>query len=132
MIRINLLKIGSVTAALIMAAFLFGAQVEWPGKLNASEYWIEGPKQTQSTPAPQIDVNALNSVFSSIAERLSPSVVNIFAKTKFKYQLRGNPGVPDEFFKFFFGNPLDEQVFAPPLAQEAQTLGSGFIINKDG
>src|SRR6185312_14814474 len=112
-------------------SFLLGVRIQWPMSAKAAEHWTDGNRQSVvGTSAPSIDINALNSVFSSLTERVSPSVVNIYTKTKFRYQMPGYGPGSEEFFRFFFENPLNRQLMMP--SQEAQTLGSGFIINKDG
>lgn len=119
-------------AAIAALALAMGAEIRFPAHLSAEEYWTDGLHQAAQSPAPQVDVNALNSVFTSIAEKLSPSVVNIYTKTKFTPAFRGYAGDQEELFRFFFSNPFEGQMPMRPREQEAQTLGSGFIINKDG
>lgn len=101
--------------------------------VSAAEYWTEGNQETRSggTPGAKIDITALNSVFTALAEKLSPSVVNVYTKTRIKIPDVYGPGLPEDLFPFFFGNPFGERV-PPAIEQEAQSLGSGFILNKDG
>ena len=94
------------TAALILAA------------LMASATW--------AAPAPE--------TFAPLVERLGPSVVNISTTNTVKdpHMFRGKPGEPnpfrdffgDEFFRHFFGDQ--------PREFKTQSLGSGFIIDKEG
>jgi serine protease Do len=79
--------------------------------------------------------------FSSVIDLLDKTIVNV-AGTSDATPARGNKGPrgqqqqqqmdpfmgPDEFFERFFGNPFRED--APQ--QPRRTLGSGFIISKDG
>jgi serine protease Do len=64
--------------------------------------------------------------FADLTERLQPAVVNI--STKQKVRVNGNPfsGTP---FEGFFGGRGGG---ASPQTQEAQSLGSGFIVSADG
>lgn len=66
--------------------------------------------------------------FTKIAEEVSPAVVNVFTTQVVKT----HPFFPfprdffgDDFFKFFFGD-------VPPREFKRRSLGSGFIISKDG
>jgi serine protease Do len=79
--------------------------------------------------------------FTSVVEDSSAAVVNISTTQKVKHERRGFPhGMPnfpegtpfDEFFRRFF----DEEQRGPggqiPREYDAHSLGSGFIISKDG
>jgi serine protease Do len=73
--------------------------------------------------------------FSSIAEMAGPAVVNIRTEKTikgggqvFRYFFRGPQGENDpmwDFFNKFYGNPRQRE-------HKQQSLGSGFIIDKDG
>ena len=70
-----------------------------------------------------------NNLFSGLASTLSPAVVNIFTKSQLPTRTRIND--PQELFQFFFGQPgLPPQMM--PQQREAQSLGSGFVINSNG
>ncbi len=75
--------------------------------------------------------------FADLAERVSPSVVNITTTTTVSTRLNGDrPQLPegspfDEFFRDFFGGP-DEQPNQPNRPRQNQALGSGFVISEDG
>ena len=66
--------------------------------------------------------------FADLAERLMPSVVNISTTQTIK--TKGNQ-LP---FKFPPGSPFEEMFkdFNQPTERKASSLGSGFIINKNG
>jgi serine protease Do len=74
-----------------------------------------------------------NETFSQVAEKLKPAVVNISTTMVVKQQpsFRGRPspfGEQDpfrEFWERFFGGEM-------PRERETRSLGSGFIINKEG
>ncbi|MFA6062205.1 MAG: DegQ family serine endoprotease [Gallionella sp.] len=64
--------------------------------------------------------------FTELVQKQGASVVNISTTQS----IRSQPGFPgmlegDPFYEFF-------RRFAPPRAQESQSLGSGFIISADG
>src|SRR5581483_951113 len=77
-----------------------------------------------SAPLPQLD-------FSALAEKEGPAVVNISTVRKMRGEaaLPPLPGIPedDPFFDFF-------RRFAPPVPRDyrTQSLGSGFLISRDG
>ncbi|OGW52189.1 MAG: hypothetical protein A2Y81_02680 [Nitrospirae bacterium RBG_13_43_8] len=81
----------------------------------------------------QTEVIGFPQSFADLAEKVKPAVVNI--RTTTTVRIPGNPFRhffgPDEespfggFFKKFFGNIPDQQL-------KQQSLGSGFIIDKEG
>ncbi len=70
-------------------------------------------------------VQSVPESFSDVARTAKPSVVNIFSTRIVRAEgPMGRPNDPfEEFFRHFFGQ-------APP--QRQQSLGSGFIVRKDG
>lgn len=68
--------------------------------------------------------------FTQLAERLSPTVVNITTTQDVRKPRRGRLPQPEEMFEFFrrFAPPEGEQRFMPPRRGQ----GSGFIISDDG
>jgi len=66
--------------------------------------------------------------FADLAERLMPSVVNISTTQTIKTTANQLP------FKFPPGSPFEEMFkdFNQPAERKASSLGSGFIINKNG
>ena len=66
--------------------------------------------------------------FADLAERLMPSVVNISTTQTIKTTANPFP------FKFPPGSPFEEMFkdFEQPTERKASSLGSGFIINKNG
>ncbi len=127
-----------ITASI--ALWVAGPQAWSPLTLAASaktpaELWTEKPSLKQSDKSIAAQADALNKTFIALAESLSPAVVNIYTTTR--VQQRGGPGgySQEDLFRFFFGNP-----FGPPGGgglpgrppQEAQSLGSGFVINSEG
>jgi serine protease Do len=95
-------------------------------------FWMESPPgQVPTVQAPD---------FAELAERLQPAVVNISTTQVLRGQQRQLPGQPsprsfgergerqpfEEFFERFFGGR------SPERELRRSSLGSGFIINKDG
>lgn len=113
-----------LAAVAIVAAS--GVELQWPAQAKAQAPWIT--KQTESTPDLP-DVKKLNDEFTSLAERVSPTVVNIYTKSGGRrLERRGHPmpGHPEDQFEFFFGTPFGRGL--PTQPREA--LGSGFVINE--
>jgi serine protease DegQ len=63
--------------------------------------------------------------FSVAAQKVMPSVVNIFSRSEVK--ARKNPLQNDPRFRFFFGDPNQQD--AP---EDSPSLGSGVIVSPDG
>jgi serine protease Do len=120
-----------------MAAMLFGAvvgnQVPVPGSpfARAAEAVLaQAPSRGAAAGAFGIDT------FKDIARRANPGVVNINTSQVVKRSRRGDP------FRDFFGDDLMDRFFGPqpqepegrgrPERQTTTSLGSGFIIDKDG
>ncbi len=66
--------------------------------------------------------------FTKIAEEVSPAVVNVFTTqvVKAPHPIFPPDWFGDNFFKFFFGDNW------PQMQYKRHSLGSGFIISKDG
>jgi len=113
-----------VAAGLSLAAVVVG----WTGAAGAAEPLVVPPSAVAPGALPD---------FADVAERVSPSVVNISTTQKAKQRAQRSPhGVPpnfpegtpfDEFFRRFFG---DED--GGPGEFDSKSLGSGFIISGDG
>jgi serine protease Do len=127
---------------LIAAGFLIGVGVtiglNVGQRVEAISFWGEDePAQTAATPAaaaPKTQA-ALSGLpdFTVLAEKLSPAVVNISTTSQSEAPQMGEPnpfgkGDPHEFFEPFerFFGPLPRHPF------KQRSLGSGFIINRDG
>ncbi len=70
--------------------------------------------------------------YSSAVERSAPAVVSI--QTTQEIIINTNPMFNDPVFKFFFGDPFDndEKNFVPQQKHLQQGLGSGVVIDKKG
>lgn len=115
--------------SLVAALAVGGAITCW---IAASAHMVFGANEAgtlkvTSLNAPLGPTN-FNEGFSSVAEPLLPTVVNISTSKIVKvpgYQL---PFFNDPFFRQFFGNQFEEQ----PREQREHSLGSGVIVNSDG
>ena len=123
----------SLTVA-VLVVLAFQVRIQWPQTAetapnsSAMPLWTE--KKLESKGGASFDVAGLNRAFTELASTLSPTVVNIYTKTR--VAPRGGRGSgQEEFFRYFFGNPFGGAQGTPP-AREAQALGSGFVINEEG
>lgn len=73
--------------------------------------------------------------FTELVEQASPAVVNISTTQKTQNRFGSNmeipQGVPD-IFRHFFGVPQSPRANPRGNSQERASLGSGFIVSKDG
>ena len=74
--------------------------------------------------------------FADLAEKLSPTVVNIYTTQMVKasrspHDLFKDQDIPEPFRRFF-GLPAPNGQEQPPKEQKRTSLGSGVIISKDG
>jgi serine protease Do len=94
------------------------------------------PAPEKAPVAVQLDSKPVNrgtlepASYSTVAKRVAPSVVTITTVTKGRnvsLNQRDFPGIPDPFFRQFFGNQM------PQMREQPQSgLGSGVIISADG
>jgi len=62
--------------------------------------------------------------FAPAAQKVIPSVVNVFTQQKVRNP--GHPALEDPIFRYFFGDRLD------PRPREVSNLGSGVIVSPNG
>lgn len=107
---------------------------------NAISFWGEAPTPTPTPRAEGTGHSARTEAepapclpdFAHLAEKLSPAVVNISTSSTAQIEGPGPmiPGPfgrgPEEFFEPF------ERFFGRPRQYRQRSLGSGFIINRDG
>jgi serine protease DegQ len=77
----------------------------------------------QASPPSRSPVAASES-FAPAAQRVIPSVVNVF--TQQKVSSPAHPALQDPIFRYFFGDRLD------PRPREVSNLGSGVIVSANG
>jgi serine protease Do len=121
----NALWVGAAIAGIVIAAGVLDVQVRWGGDAQAldifgnseddsaesSPFWDEGSGKSAIVP------KGVPNSFADLAEGASPGVVNISVKKAQSAQ------TPEELF--FFGRRFHGQEPRP-------SLGSGFVISKDG
>jgi len=130
------------TALLIIAGFVAGvvatAALQQETRVEAISFWGEKPaaQPTPTTAAKataQVPLSGLPD-FTALSEKLSPAVVNVSTTSQAEANPHmeggpfGGPGNPHEFwepFERFFG-PM------PPRRFKQRSLGSGFIISREG
>jgi serine protease DegQ len=87
----------------------------------------QSPSQSltiQQAQHPQTSPTSPVESFAPAAQRVIPSVVNIF--TQQKVRRPAHPALQDPIFRYFFGDRLDER------PREASNLGSGVIVSPNG
>ena len=91
------------------------------------------PDILRMQPLPDLTINqahiprgeiSLTESFAPAAQRVIPSVVNIF--TQQKMPSNNHPALNDPIFRYFFGDRLDER------PRQASNLGSGVIVSPNG
>jgi Do/DeqQ family serine protease len=103
-------------------AFLLVAFLLWP---------LPGLAQSRSEPTidPHAVLRAMETAFTSVADRVMPSVVNVSTVSK----RAGGPGVEaPERFKEFFGEEFYERFFKRRPREESRASGSGVIVDPNG
>lgn len=92
---------------------------------NDTPLFLESKRKAGEADAPVKDVPAdiisTQKAFSTVAKKVTPSVVNISTISKKK--------ITQPFFEM---NPFFEDFFGGPQFKRDKSLGSGFIISKDG
>lgn len=89
---------------------------------------VEAAGSTRQVPPPQLAAPAGFPDFSSLAERVIPSVISVNTQRDVQVQGRRGPG-PMDPFEFFFG---PSRPFSEPQRRRAEGAGTGFFISADG
>ncbi len=114
----------SVALALVVGLFLS------PINLSSQQVWYE--KKQNIANFKNSDVYKTRNVFVDLAKEVNPAVVNIFTSQTIKMREQGF--YDDEMFKMleqFMGRRMGPRQ-QMPRERKSTSLGSGFIINKDG
>src|SRR5450631_862159 len=110
--------------AVIACLLVFSCMAVCSGKSDAPLFY-ESNRKAGEAEAPVKDVPAellsTQKAFSAVAKQVTPCVVNISTISKKK--------IVQPFFEM---NPLFEDFFGAPQTRRDKSLGSGFIISKDG
>lgn len=120
----KILSTGIIGLAGIVAGITLGALFNLSGKALADPS-PDPPVIHKKDIEPGL---ALQKTFVTVSNAVIPSVVNI--STTSLITTHRNPIFNDPFFRQFFGTPFNHG--APPQKHVERSLGSGFIISKDG
>ena len=110
-----------LVACLIVSTFMFACQKKEEATLYESERRERVPAPVQEIPK---DILATQQAFTTLVKSVTPSVVNISTVGKKKLVRPFFESSP--FFEEFFGESVR------PQYRREHSLGSGFILNKDG
>jgi Do/DeqQ family serine protease len=109
-----------LTAGLFCAAILAGCS----GK-NDTPLFLESNRKGGEAEAPvkdvPTDILSTQKAFSNVSKKVTPSVVNISTISRKK-----------SIQPLFEANPFFEDFFGAPQTRRDKSLGSGFLISKDG
>lgn len=125
--RFGLISVVSVGLISLVIGIMLSARLDITTQTSAEELWKEGrPTLVAATPSLR------PGSFAELAKQADPAVVNISTTQVVKHpQMGPRPKSPfedffgDEFFDKFFGD-------GPKREFRSRSLGSGFIINKEG
>jgi serine protease Do len=106
------------TSAAFIGGVAFASGLEWTAGTHAASI-LQTPPTVEGRP-----VADLSEAFVSIAESVTPAVVNISSERT--QQVRGHQGIPEQFRRFF---DIPE---APEGEVPVGGTGTGFVISRDG
>ena len=110
---------------LIMAVWLSAVALGGCSGKNETPLFLESNRKGGEADAPVKDVPpdilSTQKAFSNVSKKVTPSVVNISTVSRKKV-----------IQPFFEANPFFEDFFGAPQTRRDKSLGSGFIISKDG
>jgi Do/DeqQ family serine protease len=110
---------------LLLAASLCAITLGGCSGKNDSPLFVESNRKGGEAEAPVKDVPndilSTQRAFSNVSKKVTPSVVNISTVSRKKIVQ-----------PFFEANPLFEEFFGAPQTRRDKSLGSGFLISKDG
>ncbi len=127
-----------VAVVFLIVGLMVSAGFDITGSINASSggkdapFWHEGP----GVEAPGGALKTASPVpgFADLAEKLAPAVVNVSTTNVVKGGMNMPfPGFKGSPFEDFFGDDFFKRFFDENQRElKRKSLGSGFIINKDG
>ena len=97
---------------------------------SSTDLWHEKSTQPSVTESKSAELTKAKMDFVELAKKLNPTVVNVFTTHIVKYRGVPRGAYNDDMlrmFEQFFGRELEV-----PRESKTSSLGSGFIINKDG
>ncbi len=126
---LKLLSLGGIGLIGVAAGIILASHFNWMGRTIAESNGANLTADPPSIPREAIEPGlALQKAFTTVSNAVIPSVVNI--STTSLITTHPNPLFNDPFFRQFFGAP-----FGPggtPQKHVERSLGSGFIISRDG
>ena len=113
------------TIMLLISSCLFAAALHGCSGKNENPLFVESNRKSGEAEAPVKDVPSdilsTQKAFSNVSKKVTPSVVNISTISRKKI-----------IQPFFETNPFFEDFFGAPQTRRDKSLGSGFLISKDG
>jgi Do/DeqQ family serine protease len=110
---------------IITVACMFAAGLAGCSGSSDSPLFLESKRKGGDAEAPvkdvPTDILSTQKAFSNVSKKVTPSVVNISTVSRKK-----------TVQPFFEMNPLFEDFFGAPQTRRDKSLGSGFLISKDG
>ncbi len=110
---------------LIVTAWLTAAALAGCNGKNEAPLFLESSRKGGEAEAPvkdvPTDILSTQKAFSNVSKKVTPSVVNISTISRKK-----------AIQPFFEANPLFEDFFGGPQTRQDRSLGSGFLISRDG
>lgn len=110
---------------ILLAAWLCAVSLGGCSKKSETPLFLESNRKGGEADAPvkdvPTDILATQKAFSNVSKKVTPSVVNISTVSRKKLVQ-----------PFFEANPLFEDFFGAPQTRRDKSLGSGFLISKDG
>ena len=114
--RISLLLLAACLCAVALGGC--SGKSETPLFLESNRKGGEAEPPVKDVPT---DILSTQKAFSNVSKKVTPSVVNISTVSRKKV-----------IQPFFEANPLFEEFFGGPQTRRDKSLGSGFLISKDG
>jgi serine protease Do len=112
------------TTTAFAAGVLFASGLEWTAGTHAASILQPAPSASEVQP-----VADLNQAFVSIAESVTPTIVNISTERSQRLPRNHPGGVPEEFRRFF---NIPEGQGQPQPDLQLPGTGTGFVLSGDG
>lgn len=110
---------------LLLVVWLFAVTLGGCSGKNETPLFLESNRKGGEAEAPvkdvPTDILSTQKAFSNVSKKVTPSVVNISTVSRKKV-----------IQPFFEANPFFEDFFGAPQTRRDKSLGSGFLISKDG
>ncbi len=128
-----LMKTGLALVVVLAVALPAWAQSAAPPRTPAAPKPPAASKQPPPAkpPAAKLDpqavLQAMEEAFSSVADRVTPAVVNVSTTPK-----RGSTGSDEQRFREYFGDEFYDRYFKRRPREDARSSGSGVIVDPSG